>query len=51
MAAHLRVTALPYPDRGTLVAMERAILMALDPALNLDGMASSAMRAIVAERR
>jgi len=51
MADHLRVAVQPYPDRGTLGAMERAILTRLDPPLNLNGMEPSPVRVAVADRR
>lgn len=44
MRTHLQVVAVPYPDRGTLAAVEHALLMRLDPPLNLMGMADTPIR-------
>jgi hypothetical protein len=35
MAAHLRVVIAPFPDRPGLAAVERQVVLALDPPLNL----------------
>jgi hypothetical protein len=45
MHGHLRVVAVPYPDRRTLGAVEDAVLGELDPPLNLGGMRRTPPRA------
>jgi hypothetical protein len=44
MRSHLRVVAVPYPDRATLAAVEHAVLSRLDPPLNLMGMEPTPVR-------
>jgi hypothetical protein len=41
---HLEVAVHPFDDRDALASLERAVLSALDPPLNLDGMPPSALR-------
>lgn len=45
MHEHLRVIAIPYADRDTLGRLEDAVLRTLDPPLNLDKVAKTALRA------
>jgi GIY-YIG catalytic domain-containing protein len=42
--AHLSVAWVQCPDRGTLAALEDAVLRRLDPPLNLQGMPDTAVR-------
>ncbi|MDP9442282.1 MAG: hypothetical protein M3P34_08930 [Actinomycetota bacterium] len=51
IAAHLRVAIVPFPDRDRLGVVEAAVVGRLDPPLNLDHCASSALRARLTELR
>lgn len=51
MRAHLSVTTASCPDRAALAAIETAALQALDPPLNLMGMASTPVRRRLKELR
>jgi len=44
MRHHLSVVVVPYPDRGSLAAVEEAVLASLDPPLNLLRMSDSEIR-------
>ena len=44
MAAHLRVVAVPFDDRDELGRLEKRVLSALDPPLNLQGMTPTPLR-------
>jgi hypothetical protein len=44
MQTHLRVAVHPYPDRDALGDLERRVLAALDPPLNLEGMPRTVRR-------
>ena len=44
MRAHLRVIAVPFDDRDELGLLEKRVLAALDPPLNLQGMTSTPLR-------
>jgi hypothetical protein len=44
MQTHLRVAVHPYPDRDALGDLERRVLAALDPPLNLEGMPRTVLR-------
>jgi len=44
MRAHLRVIAVPFDDRDELGRLEKRVLAALDPPLNLQGMTSTPLR-------
>jgi hypothetical protein len=44
MHEHLKVLAVPYPDADTLGSLEEAVLTALDPPLNLQGMSPTPLR-------
>ena len=48
---HLAVAVLPFPHRDALGDLERRVLADLDPPLNLDGMAPSAIRQQLSRRR
>jgi hypothetical protein len=48
---HLAVAVLPFPYRDALGDLERRVLAELDPPLNLDGMAPSAIRQRLSRRR
>jgi hypothetical protein len=49
--AHLRVAWVPCPERGTLAALEDAVLRRLDPPLNLQGMPETPVRLRLRELR
>lgn len=51
MYAHLRLIAVPYDDRDRLGRLERDVLAHLDPPLNLQGMATTPVRARLKELR
>ena len=51
MHAHLKVVTLPHEDADTLKALEAAVLSALDPPLNLQGMAPTDLRRALRRRR
>lgn len=51
IARHLRVAIVPFPDRDRLGLVETAVVAQLDPPLNLDHCASSAIRARLTELR
>ena len=51
MYAHLRLIAVPYDDRDQLGRLERDVLAHLDPPLNLQGMATTPLRARLKELR
>ncbi|WP_460625298.1 DUF6884 domain-containing protein [Intrasporangium mesophilum] len=51
MEAHLKVVAIPYKDADTLGRLEREVLEAIDPPLNLQGMDSSSVRRRITELR
>ncbi len=51
MEDRLRLAVHPAPDRDTLGALEHAVLARLDPPLNLDGMSSTPLRAVLTARR
>ena len=51
MYAHLRLIAVPYDDRDQLGRLERDMLAHLDPPLNLQGMATTPVRARLKELR
>lgn len=51
MRAHLRVVAISFDDRDELGRLEKRVLTALDPPLNLLGMASTPVRRRVRELR
>ena len=51
MHAHLKVVTLPHEDADTLKAVEAAVLSALDPPLNLQGMAPTDLRRALRRRR
>ncbi|HET7488095.1 MAG TPA: hypothetical protein VFJ85_09210 [Acidimicrobiales bacterium] len=44
MRQHLSVTVAPFDDRGVLAVVEHAVLVRLDPPLNLQGMPPSVVR-------
>lgn len=49
--AHLRVAWVSCPERGTLAALEDAVLQRLDPPLNLQGMPDTPVRLRLRELR
>ena len=51
MTEHLRVVAVPYPDADTLGELEDDVLEAIDPPLNLKGMARTPIRQRLTELR
>lgn len=51
IAAHLRVVIVPFADRDRLGVVEAAVVGQLDPPLNLDHCASSAIRSRLTELR
>jgi len=51
MRAHLRVVLVPFDDRDELGRLEKRVLAALDPPLNLQGMASTPLRTRLRELR
>ena len=51
MRAHLRVVTISFDDRDELGLLEKRILTALDPPLNLQGMPSSSVRSRLGELR
>ncbi|WP_341271804.1 GIY-YIG nuclease family protein, partial [Mycobacterium kubicae] len=51
MYSHLRLIAVPYDDRDRLGRLERNVLTHLDPPLNLQGMATTPVRARLRELR
>jgi hypothetical protein len=51
IAAHLRVAIVPFTDRDRLGVVEAAVVGRLDPPLNLDHCASSAIRSRLTELR
>lgn len=51
MTQHLRVLALPYRDADSLGRLEDAVLKAIDPPLNLQGMSSTPVRLRLRELR
>jgi len=44
MREHLSVVAVPFDDRDELGRLEKRVLSALDPPLNLQGMPTTSMR-------
>ena len=44
MQEHLKVVAVPFDDRDELGRLEKRVLTALDPPLNLQGMSSNPLR-------
>ena len=44
MQEHLKVIAVPFDDRDELGRLEKRVLTALDPPLNLQGMSSNPLR-------
>jgi hypothetical protein len=51
LAAHFRVTVVPFADRGRLAAIESQVLAALDPPLNIEGMPATRLRLALGRRR
>ncbi len=51
MHQHLRVVAIPFPDANTLGELERDVLRALDPPLNLDKVPKNRVRTRLSELR
>jgi len=51
MRAHLSLATVACPDRSTLARLEHAVLMELDPPLNLMGMAPTPVRTELKARR
>lgn len=51
MRRHLAVSWVPVPDRAAVSPMEHELLAAVDPPLNLMGMARSPLRQVLSERR
>lgn len=51
MRAHLRVVTISFDDRDELGRLEKRVLTALDPPLNLQGMPSSSVRRRLRELR
>lgn len=51
MHVHLRVSVHAFNDRGSLGQMERQVLLALDPQLNVAGMETTGLRSAVARAR
>jgi hypothetical protein len=51
MGEHLRVSAVVYPDRDSLAEVERSVLTALDPPLNLVHMPATPLRVQLRSRR
>lgn len=49
--AHLDIAVHPFPERDPLGDLERHVLTRLNPPLNLDGMASTPLRSLLAIRR
>jgi hypothetical protein len=51
MHDHLEVAVLPTADRDTLGHLERRVLAALDPPVNLDGMSANPLRSQLSRQR
>ena len=51
MRKHLEVAVLPFLYRDSLGDLEHNVLAELDPPLNLDGMATTPLRATLARLR
>ncbi len=51
MHDHLRIVIVPFPDRAALAGVERQVLRALDPPLNLAGLDRTPARRRLAELR
>jgi hypothetical protein len=51
MHDHLQVAVLPFPGRDQLADLEDRVLSELDPPLNLEGMAPTALRSELSRRR
>ncbi len=51
MEERLRLAVHPAPNRDTLGALEHAVLLRLDPPLNLDGMSPTPLRSVITARR
>lgn len=51
MRQHLTVAVVPFADADALGDLERRVLTALNPPLNLDGMVPTPVRAVLSRRR